>query len=157
MISTIQNNQNVLKFLKFYFLGFLISLSLLVLVHTYGFFVDSIYSYQKFSESFIAVVIFSFPYALHLWIMENLTLTKTFAKTTQQMMFKILASYWIGNIIGFILMGLLCILNLFVSLPLIEFFTEDRLITLSLIAGIPMAILFFYFGYENWKNEPTKI
>lgn len=157
MISTIQNNQNVLKFLKFYFLGFLISLSLLVLVHTYGFFVDSIYSYQKFSESFIAVVIFSFPYALHLWIMENLTLTKTFAKTTQQMMFKILASYWIGNIIGFILMGLLCILNLFVSLPLIEFVTEDRLITLSLIAGIPMAILFFYFGYENWKNEPTKI
>lgn len=156
MNSTFNNKQNVLKFFKFYILGFLISLSLLLVVHTYGYLIDSIYSYQKFSESFLAVVIFAFPFALHLWIIKNLSHSKTFAQASHQLLFKILASYWIGNILSLMIMGVLYILGLFVTLPLIKFITEDRLISLSLLAGIPVSILYYVYEFDSWYDDKRK-
>ena len=156
MYSKIKKIKITSNFFKFYPLGFLISLAIVLVVHIYGFFIDSIYSYHNFLESFTVVVLFSFPMAIHLWIMEHLMRSKTYANPNHQLLFKIVASYWIGTLLVCFIMVFFYLLGFFVSLPLIKFITEDRLITLSLLAGVPVSMLYFVYGFENWYDKKRK-
>jgi len=94
-------------------LGFLISLAMVLMVHTYGFFIDFIYSYHNFLESFSVVVLFSFPIALHLWIMNHLMQSKTYTNPNHRLLFKIVASYWIGTLYSMLHHGFLLSLRNF--------------------------------------------
>jgi hypothetical protein len=156
MYSKIKKIKITSNFFKFYPLGFLISLAIVLVVHIYGFFIDSIYSYHNFLESFTVVVLFSFPMAIHLWIMEHLMRSKTYANPNHQLLFKIVASYWLGYIISFMLLSFFLLINYFVTLSLINFITEDRLMLLSLLVGVPVSMLYFVYGFENWYDEKRK-
>jgi hypothetical protein len=156
MYSKIKKIKITSNFFKFYPLGFLISLAIVLVVHMYGFFIDSIYSCHNFLESFTVVVLFSFPMAIHLWIMEHLLQSKTYANPNHQLLFKIVASYWLGYIISFMLLSFFLLINYFVTLSLINFITEDRLMLLSLLVGVPVSMLYFAYGFENWYDEKRK-
>jgi hypothetical protein len=79
--------------------------------------------------------IMAVPCGLHLWIMYLLDNPETIKNKYHKLFFKGFVSYWLGVIISFVLLASLELLNCFVTLPYLEYLTDDNLLVGSLLAG----------------------
>lgn len=131
----------LLIFLKYYIYGFLTAFVMVVIVHLYGFFVDTFYAYQNFTLSFTTVVLMALANGLHLWIVNQLCQPKTNLHPYYKVLFKAIASYWLGIIISFVLLCLLQLLGTFIDLPFANDITEENLFSLSFLLWVLISFI----------------
>jgi hypothetical protein len=130
--------------LKFYGFGFLISFVLMLVIHLYGYFVDSFYAFQSYSHSIEAVLLVAFLVGFHLWIFHQLNYYDTFVNPYFKMFLKISASIWIGSFMIYILFSFIQLLGCFISIPLLDCLTEDNMVCLSFYFGGLVGMLSWY-------------
>ena len=130
--------------LKFYGYGFLISFVLMLAIHLYGHFVDTLYAFQSYSHSIESVLVVSFPVGFHLWIFYQLNYYDTFVSRYFKMFIKVTASLWIGSFMIYILFSFIQLLRYFISIPFLDCLTEDNMVCLSLYFGGLVGVLSWY-------------
>ena len=134
----------LLIFLKYYTYGFLLALVMVVIVHLYGFFVDTFYVYQDFKLSFTTVLLIALPNGLHLWIINQLCQPKTNLHPYYKVLFKAIASYWLGIIISFVLLCLLQQLGTFITLSFANGINDENLFSLSFLFGVVVGLILYF-------------
>ena len=127
--------KSIILFLKYYLYGFLISALIGVMLIIYSFVYDDSYSFIDFKLYMQVNSIMAVPCGLHLWIMYLLDNPETIKNKYHKLFFKGFVSYWLGVIISFVLLASLELLNCFVTLPYLEYLTDDNLLVGSLLAG----------------------
>ncbi len=132
------------KIIKFYGFGFLISFVLMLVIHLYGYFVDSLYAFQNYNHSIKSVFIVSVPFAFHFWIFHQLNYYETFVNPYFKAFLKITASFWIGSFMIYILFNFLQLLGCFISIPFLDCLTEDNMVCLSFYFGGLVGMLSWY-------------
>lgn len=132
--------------LKFYCFGFLISFVLMLAIHLYGYFVDSLYAFQNYSHSIKSVFVISFPFAFHLWVFYQLNYYDTFVNPYFKMFLKISASLWIGSFMIYILFSFIQLLGYFIPIPFLDCLSEDNVVCLSFYFGALVGIL----SWHSW-------
>jgi hypothetical protein len=130
--------------LKFYGYGFLISFFLMLAIHLYGHFVDSLYAFQSYGHSIEAVLVVAFPVGFHLWIFYQLNYYDTYVSRYFKTFIKVTASLWVGYSMIYLLFGFVQLLGCFISIPFLDCLTEDNMVCLSLYFGGLVGVLSWY-------------
>jgi hypothetical protein len=133
--------KNVKTFAKYAAYGLMISIIMGAFVHLYGFLFDSFYAFQDLSVSTKAVLLLTIPNGIHLWIINNIERYTNHSNPYYKIVFGLIANYWLGCILSFVVLCLVLLLNSFVSFPLLEHLIEDDLFGLSVLFGVPVGIL----------------
>lgn len=133
--------KNVKTFAKYTAYGLMISIIMGAFVHLYGFLFDSFYAFQDLSISIKAVVLLTIPNGMHLWIINNIERYTNHPNPYYKIIFGLMANYWLGCIISFVVLCLVLLLNSFVGLPLHGHLTEDDLFGLSMLFAVPVGVL----------------
>jgi hypothetical protein len=144
--------KNLKTFAKYSAYGLMISIIMGAFVHLYGFLFDSFYAFQDLSVSTKAVLLLTIPNGMHLWIINNIERYTNHSNPYYKITFCLMANYWLGCILSFVVLCLVLLLNSFVSLPLLEHLTEDDLFGLSMLFGVPVGIL-IYLKLKNVNNN----
>jgi hypothetical protein len=130
--------KNIILFLKYYLYGFLIAALIGVLFIIYSLVFDNIYSYIDFNLYMQVNCIMAVPCGLHLWIVNLLDNIQTIKNKYHKLIFKGFASYWLGIVFSLALLASLELLNCFVTLPYLEYLTDNNLFLLSLLIAMPL-------------------
>ena len=144
--------KNFKTFAKYTAYGLMISIIMAAFVHLYGFLFDSFYAFQDLSVSTKAVLLLTIPNGMHLWIINNIERYTNHSNPYYKITFSLMANYWLGCILSFVVLCLVLLLNSFVSLPPLEHLTEDDLFGLSMLIGVPVGIL-IYLKLKNVNNN----
>lgn len=135
--------KNITSFVKYYLFGFTIAAVLGGLIIIYSLVYDDLYSFIDFSLYMQVNSIMAVPCGLHLWIITLLDKPETIKNKYNKLFFKGFASYWLGVVFSLALLASLELLNCFVSLPYLEYLTDDSLLLLSLLMGVVFGIFIY--------------
>lgn len=135
--------KNIKSFVKYYLFGFTIAAVLGGLIIIYSLVYDDLYSFIDFSLYMQVNSIMAVPCGLHLWIITLLDKPETIKNKYNKLFFKGFASYWLGVVFSLALLASLELLNCFVSLPYLEYLTDDSLLLLSLLMGVVFGIFIY--------------
>jgi hypothetical protein len=144
--------KNFKTFAKYSAYGLLVSIIMGAFVHLYGFLFDSFYAFQDLSVSSKAVLLLTIPNGMHLWIINNMERYTNHPNSYYKIIFGLMANYWLGCILSFVVLCLVWLLNSFVTLTFLERFNEDHFFSLSLLFGVPVGIL-IYLKLKNVNNN----
>jgi hypothetical protein len=133
--------KNFKTFVKYATYGLLVSIIMGAFVHLYGFLFDSFYAFQDLSVSSKAVLLLTIPNGMHLWIINNMERYTNHPNPYYKIIFGLMANYWLGCILSFVVLCLIGLLNSIVTLTFLERFNEDHFFSLSLLFGVPLGIL----------------
>lgn len=141
--------KNVKTFAKYSAYGLMISIIMGAFVHFYGFLFDSFYAFQDISISIKAVLLLTIPNGMNFWIINNIERYTNHPNPYYKIIFGLMANYWLGCIISFVILCLVLLLNSFVSIPFLDRITEDDLFGLSLLFAVPVGVVLKSYTNKN--------
>jgi hypothetical protein len=136
-----------LNFLKYYIYGFLIAFVMVVLIHIYGFFIDSFYAFYDYKISITTASITAIPLGINFWVINFLSKPFKFINQNIQYVFEWAVNYWIGML--FSLGALILILFCCHVFGFNSFYTvlDSLVFQIAFILGFPISILLKKLNY----------
>jgi hypothetical protein len=149
MLPCIINYKNsfmktIITILKYYLYGFVIAAGLGFFFFIYGLYFDEAYALFDFILYLKVTIIMALPCGLHLWITEQLDGTKSFQNKYKQLLFIILAHYWMGCIGSFLLLSMAQLIAHIASWDYLYYFIEDNILSFITLPAIPLALLLYF-------------
>jgi hypothetical protein len=147
----------IITILKFYLYGFAIPAGLGFFFFIYGLYFDEAYALFDFILYLKVTTIMALPCGLHLWITAQLDGTKPFQNKYKQLLFIILAHYWMGCIGSFLLLSMVQLIAHIASWDYLYYFIEVNILSFITLPAIPLALLlYFSTNALQFKKETPK-
>ena len=130
-----------LNFLKYYIYGFLIAFVMVVLIHIYGFFIDSFYAFFDYKISITTASFIAIPLGINFWVINILSKPLKFKNPILMHAMNGALYYWVGMLFSIVTL----ILILF-CLHIFKFFVyynllDNLIFQITFIMGIPVSIV----------------
>jgi hypothetical protein len=131
----------LLIFLKYYIYGFLTAFVMVVLIHIYGFFIDSFYAFYDYKISITTASITAIPLGINFWVINFLSKPLKFKNPIIMYSMNGALYYWVGML--FSIVTLILILSCFHIFKFFGYYNllDNLIFQIAFIMGIPVSIV----------------
>lgn len=131
----------LLNFLIYYIYGFLIAFVMVVLIHLYGFFIDSFYAFYDYKISITTASITAIPLGINFWVINFLSKPLKFKNPIIMYSMNGALYYWVGML--FSLGALILILFCFHIFKFFWYYNllDNLIFQIAFVMGLPVSIV----------------
>ncbi|EAZ95772.1 hypothetical protein FBBAL38_00095 [Flavobacteria bacterium BAL38] len=128
-------------FLKYYIYGLLTAFVMVVLIHIYGFFIDSFYAFYDYKISITTASITAIPLGINFWVIDYLSKPLKFKNPSIMYAMNGAFYYWVGML--FSIVTLILILFCFHIFKFFGYYNllDNLIFQIAFIMGIPVSIV----------------
>jgi hypothetical protein len=131
----------LLIFLKYYIYGFLTAFVMVVLIHIYGFFIDSFYAFYDYKISISTASITAIPLGINFWVINFLSKPLKFKNPSITYAMNGALYYWVGML--FSIVTLILILFCFHIFKFFWYYNllDNLIFQIAFVMGLPVSIV----------------
>lgn len=128
-------------FLKYYIYGLLTAFVMVVLIHIYGFFIDSFYAFYDYKISISTASITAIPLGINFWVINFLSKPLKFKNPSIMYAMNGALYYWVGML--FSIVTLILILFCFHIFKFFWYYNllDNLIFQIAFVMGLPVSIV----------------